>query len=145
LFLGFSYSLAPSMPERETKIVMPPMWECLLASVGAGIREEVSLRLGVMTLFAWLGMVIARCRPGNSTAIWLGNVLSALVFGAIHLPQAAGLFGLNAGIVVFVLLGNGLPGVVFGWLFWRKGLIAAMASHFMFDIVLKVIAPALMG
>ena len=30
-----------------------------------------------------------------------------------------------------------------GWLFWRKGLIAAMTAHAMFDLVFKVLLPAL--
>lgn len=32
-----------------------------------------------------------------------------------------------------------------GWLYWRKGLIAAMVSHAVFDIVTKVIVPLLTG
>jgi hypothetical protein len=143
LVIGSNYALQSSMPEQATKIVLPPFWECLLASFGAAIREEVWLRLGLMTLLAWLGAVIARREPGNSAIIWTANVLAALAFGAIHIPQAAMLIGLNAPLVAFVLIGNGVPGIVFGWLFWRKGLVAAMVSHFMLDIVLKVILPAL--
>ena len=30
-----------------------------------------------------------------------------------------------------------------GWLFWRRGLIAAMTAHAVFDLVLKVLLPAL--
>ena len=65
--------------------------------------------------------------------------------GAIHLPQAAMLYGLNVPIVAFVLIGNGVPGMAFGWLFWRKGLIAAMVSHLVMDVVMKVIVPLATG
>jgi hypothetical protein len=140
--IGCNYAFQSGMPELATKIEHPPFLESLLGSVGAGIREEVWLRLGLMTLLAWLGTVITRRAPGNSAVIWTANVLSALAFGAIHLPQAAMLIGLNAAVVGFVLIGNGIPGIAFGWLFWRKGLIAAMVSHFMLDVVLKVILPA---
>jgi membrane protease YdiL (CAAX protease family) len=40
---------------------------------------------------------------------------------------------------------NGLAGVVFGWLYWRRGLLAAMVAHLTFDLVLHVIVPALRG
>jgi hypothetical protein len=35
----------------------------------------------------------------------------------------------------------GVGGVVFGWLYWRKGLIAAMVAHFTADLVIEVLAP----
>ena len=39
-------------------ISMPDAWEGLLASIGAGIREEIWLRLGLLTFFAWLGFKV---------------------------------------------------------------------------------------
>jgi membrane protease YdiL (CAAX protease family) len=32
-------------------------------------------------------------------------------------------------LVAMVLVGNSLPGMLFGWLFWRRGLEAAMIAH----------------
>ena len=145
LIVGTSFAMQPVMPKMETKLVNPTPIEGFLASIGAGAREEVWLRLGLMTFLAWLGMIIGRKKSGNSTVIWSSNVLAALVFGAIHLPQAAMLIGLTPGLVAFVFIGNGLPGIVFGWLFWRRGLVPAMVAHFMLDIVLKVILPAIHG
>jgi len=143
MVIAASFAVNPWMPESANKIVHPPAWESFLASIGAGIREEVWLRLGLMTLLAWLGMVTFRREPGNSGLIWTANVLAALGFGAIHLPQAASLIGLNAAVVLFVFVGNGIPGIVFGWLFWRRGLVAAMTCHFVMDVVMKVIFPSL--
>lgn len=39
--------------------------------------------------------------------------------------------------------GNGAPGVVFGWLYWRRGLYSAMLAHFGLDLVIKVLVPLL--
>jgi membrane protease YdiL (CAAX protease family) len=36
-----------------------------------------------------------------------------------------------------------VPGLVFGWLYWRRGLVAAMLAHFGLDLVLKVFIPLL--
>src|SRR4051794_6215389 len=41
----------------------------------------------------------------------------------------------------FVLASNGLPGLAFGWLYWRRGLLAARAAHAAADVVLKVVLP----
>jgi membrane protease YdiL (CAAX protease family) len=68
-----------------------------------------------------------------------------MLFGAIHLPQAFAFFGASLALVAFVLVGNGLPGLIFGWLYWRKGLVAAMVCHAVVDIVTKVIIPLVAG
>jgi membrane protease YdiL (CAAX protease family) len=39
---------------------------------------------------------------------------------------------------------NGIGGVVFGWLYWKKGLESAMIAHFSADIVLHVLLPAIL-
>ncbi len=131
--------------ENNIHVTIPPWWSCLIASIGAGIREEVWLRLGLMTFFAWVITKMERRSAPSAWAVWTGNVLASLAFGAMHLPQAFGLLGGSPAIVAFVMIGNGVPGVVFGWLFWRKGLIAAMVSHTAFDVVTKVIIPLVTG
>jgi hypothetical protein len=127
-------------------ISMPDAWDGLLASIGAGIREEIWLRLGILTFFAWIGVKLFR--PGTdqkekvSTPIfWIANLLAALSFAAIHIPQAQMLMGLNVQLLIFIFVGNGVPGIVFGWLYWRRGLVAAMIAHFGLDLVLKVLMP----
>ena len=44
-------------------------------------------------------------------------------------------------MVLVVMVGNGVPGVIFGWLFRRFGLITAMVAHFSADVILHVIGP----
>ena len=65
----------------------------------------------------------------------------ALVFGAGHLPMAAKLVPLTAGVVARVVAYNALAGLVFGWLYWKRGLEHAMLAHFSADLVLHVAAP----
>ena len=44
--------------------------------------------------------------------------------------------------VALALAGNGAVGVACGWLYWRKGLIAAMVAHATANLVLRlVLAP----
>src|SRR5262249_9684302 len=141
--IATSRGLKGTFPEQAMNLHHPSWWAGLLASAGAGFREECWCRLGLMTFFAWVGVKVTRRSPPGAAVIWVADALASLLVGAMHLPQAAGLIGLTAPVVTFVLVGNGLPGLVFGWLYWRKGLVAAMVSHFAIDIVLKVVVPLL--
>jgi membrane protease YdiL (CAAX protease family) len=77
--------------------------------------------------------------------MWTANVLAAAIFGVGHLPATAALMALTPLVVTRALVLNGLAGVVFGWLYWRRGLLAAMVAHFCGDLVLHVATPALLG
>jgi hypothetical protein len=112
----------------------------LLASPYGAIAEEVELRVFAMGLFAWLLSRLA----GKQAKPWVmiaAIVLAALVFGAGHLPMAAKLVPLTAGVVARVVAYNALAGLVFGWLYWKRGLEHAMLAHFSADLVLHVAAP----
>lgn len=115
----------------------------LLASFGAGFNEEVLLRMFLLSGLAWLGMRMLRKPMGRPSPwlLWTANVLSALVFGLLHLPNALLVdMPLTFSVVSSILLMNGMIGVVFGWLYWTYGLESAMLAHFMTDVVLKVVA-----
>ena len=73
-----------------------------------------------------------------------GIALASLLFGAAHLQQANELAGGTVAVIAFVLLANGGIALIFGWLFWRKGLIAAMTAHTTQDIITKAIIPLMM-
>jgi membrane protease YdiL (CAAX protease family) len=77
--------------------------------------------------------------------MWTANILTAVLFGLAHLPATAALLPLTPLVIVRAIVLNGLAGVVFGWLYWRRGILLAMTSHFCADLVLHVIAPALIS
>lgn len=138
-----SYFVEPMLPKPRVPLANPPAWAGFLASIGAGIQEEIWMRLGIMTLFVWIGSGIVRRKPPASGVVWSANVLAAILFGAIHLPQAAIFFGLSGPIVAYTILGNAVPGILLGWLYWRHGLVAAMIAHFAGDCVLHGVVPLL--
>ena len=75
--------------------------------------------------------------------MWIAIVLVAVAFGLAHLPATAAVgLELNALVVSRAIVLNGLGGIVFGWLYWRRGLESAMVSHFTTDVVLHVILAA---
>jgi len=73
--------------------------------------------------------------------MWLAIVLAAVIFGAGHLPAVMSLTALTPLVIVRTIVLNAVGGIIFGWLYWKKGLESAMISHFSADIVLHVIVP----
>jgi len=119
----------------------PAAWQGFLASFYGGIAEEIMLRLFVMSLLAWLGSFVSRTTEGKPTSavFWIANILAAVLFGLGHLPATALLIPLTPLVITRAIILNGLAGVGFGWLYWKRGLEFAMIAHFSADIVLHVL------
>lgn len=91
-----------------------------------GITEEVLLRWGVMSILAWLATRIVK----TDAAYWAAILLAALLFAAGHLPFLYNTVPDAAPtLVALVMVGNAIPGILFGWLFWKRGIEAAMLAH----------------
>ncbi|MCE5214283.1 MAG: CPBP family intramembrane metalloprotease [Methanobacterium sp.] len=121
----------------------PPAWQGLLASFYGGINEEVLLRLFLMSLLVWIFYKIKKTADGKptNTSVWFAIFLAAIIFGLGHLPALTLTITLTPVIIIRVILLNSIGGIIFGWLYWKKGLESAMISHFSADIVLHVILP----
>ena len=109
-----------------------PVTALLSGVLYGGITEELMMRWGFMSLVAWLVWRVAGKRaegPPPPWIMWTAIVLSAVVFGVGHLPVLSGLVPLTPVIAARTVLLNAVAGVVFGWLFWRRSLEAAMIAH----------------
>lgn len=93
-----------------------------------GLAEEVMLRWGVMSLLAW-GLLSLLGAGRHALAMASAVVLAAGLFAAAHLPLLAAQVELTPLVVARTLLINGVAGVLYGGLFWRRHLEAAMAAH----------------
>jgi hypothetical protein len=111
----------------------------LLVSFGAAVGEEVWLRLGVLTIVATAFLYLYRRDTVDAAVGWSAIAISALAFGAMHLPQLASYGAASPVGVIATVSGNTLVGLLFGWLYWRRSLVAAMLAHFAVDIVLHVL------
>jgi hypothetical protein len=115
----------------------PTWWQGGLASVGAGIVEEIQMRLFLMTVIAW-GIFKLTKRRGTPVIV-LASLVAALLFGAAHLPQAHMIWGtLTPRLVVSVIAPNATLGFVFGLFYKKWGIEHAMLAHFAADVVLHV-------
>lgn len=135
---GFA-QLIPGL--TRTLATRAPLWQRFLASFSGGITEELVMRLFVFSLMAWLLARFWRGPNGfpGSGVFWTANLLTALVFGAGHLPVASLWLPLTPLLVVRALVLNGLASVVFGYLYWEHGLESAVLAHFSADIIVHVI------
>lgn len=103
-----------------------------------GITEELLLRWGLMTLLVWTAWRFVQRQSGapRPTYIWLAIFISALLFGAGHLPAVAAMGEeLTIDLVMFIVGGNTVFGMIFGYLYWRYGLEEAMIAHAVAHIV----------
>lgn len=96
-----------------------------------GITEELLTRWALVSTFAWIGWRLSG-RPSNVpwTIMLAAVVISALIFAAGHLPL---LFlaspNVSTSIIAAVLAGNAVPGILFGALYVRQGIEAAVLAH----------------
>jgi membrane protease YdiL (CAAX protease family) len=121
-----------------------PIWQKLLAAFYGGITEEILMRLFLMTLFIWIGMKLFRQKTPSTPGIIIPIFLAAIVFGLGHLPITASLTKITPLVVGRAVILNGIGGIVFGWLFWKKGLESAIIAHFTTDIFLLTLFPLLL-
>jgi len=135
-----------SLPFVQLEITIP-IWKSLLVSFYGGIAEEVLLRLFFMTFLVWISWKIKKTPEGKPTTlgIWTAIFVSSILFGLGHLPVTGNITTITPMIIARALLLNGIGGVVFGWLYQKKGLESAMISHFSCDIVIHVIFPLVMS
>lgn len=121
------------------------LWKRAIASIYGSVNEEILTRLFLVSGGAWLLGKIWQTSAGHPTdgAFILAIVMSAVIFGIGHLPATASITPLTSIVIVRALVLNGIGGLLFGWLYWQHGLMAAMLAHFCADIILHVVAPRL--
>ncbi|HEV7126422.1 MAG TPA: CPBP family glutamic-type intramembrane protease, partial [Ktedonobacterales bacterium] len=120
----------------------PPLWLGIIGALAGAVREEIIYRLGLMTLLVWLGARLFRQAKASVAIIWIANLLTAIVFGAQHLSSDGAVVSGQVSPVVFTVLVityHAAAGLVFGWLYWRRGVLAAMLGHFGADLAITLL------
>jgi membrane protease YdiL (CAAX protease family) len=102
------------------------------------------MRLFLLSLVLW-GLSKLWREHTDPAVFWTANLVVALLFGASHLPAAVLTVPLTVSLILYVFVLNGVASMVFGYLFWRSGLEAAMVAHFFADLILQVIAPMVLA
>jgi membrane protease YdiL (CAAX protease family) len=119
--------------QAADKVMLTP--DAILAGlIYGGICEEILLRLFFMSLLAFMiwKLFFKKTEAKNvpASVFMIANVISALIFAAGHLPATIAAFGaLTPLLVIRCFLLNGGFGLLFGYLYRKKGLIYAMLAH----------------
>jgi hypothetical protein len=107
-----------------------PDWPGLVASVAGGVVTELVFRYGFMTLVVWTAWTY---RPGvdrgvTRASVWAGILAAALLGGCAAIPAAV-VDGVDPVVVAVAAVVPLVGGVVFGLLYWRYDLAAAVIAH----------------
>lgn len=141
--IAVTFALLPLRGAVPATLWTPPVpgfWTRLTGAFYGGTVEEILVRWGLLSAL----FVLAR-RAGID-GFWPANVAAALIFGALHLPGLRlSHVALTGPVIVSVLAGNGVFGIVLGWLFRRRGLESAMLAHGASDVWLHALLPTLLA
>lgn len=133
--------LRPSLPfvfvTRAEKLnrSIPPLTRLLYG----GVTEELLLRWGLLTLIVWAAWRFFQKRQGTPKSIYFVSaiLISSVLFGIGHLPLVVALeVDFTLPIVAFVVFANSVVGLFAGYLFWKKGLEAAIIAHMSTHVVI---------
>jgi membrane protease YdiL (CAAX protease family) len=151
VLLALRFFLLPAIPALGTRLaaeVSLPAATRWIIAFDAAVLEELLYRLFLVSSLIVALRRIA-IRPGRLSAagtIRIAVAVTALLFAAAHLPRWAEIVGGASWLVLgVVLLLNAIGGMVFGVVYVRRGIEAAMLAHFAADVVLHVIGPWFAG
>jgi hypothetical protein len=127
----------------------PPFPTSLVASLSAGIGEEIIFRLFFITFWTWLISYVILRRRWLMPVYWVISTLSAVAFSASHFPallylqQATGINQFSPALIGEVFLLNGTLSLAAAYFFKKSGYLAAAGVHFWADVVWHVVWGAL--
>ncbi|WP_428911481.1 CPBP family glutamic-type intramembrane protease [Niallia sp. Krafla_26] len=132
-------NLIPKLANSEPEISLLGLFAGVLYG---GVFEEILMRLLFMSLLVWgLQKVFNRNKEKNDGWIyWFSNFIAAIAFAAGHLPATKMFFGELTGILILrCFLINGIGGIFWGFLYWKKGLEYAIISHMFAHITMQLL------
>lgn len=126
-FLELSASLKPTLAARF---------------LYGGLTEEILMRFGLMTLIVW---GVSKIFNGTKPIVyWIGIITAAIIFALGHFPIVfQTVESPSPALWAYILIGNTLGGLIFGWLYWKKGLESAFLAHIFAHVVMIIAEPLL--
>jgi hypothetical protein len=97
----------------------------MIASIGAGVHEEILFRLILMTLV----MGLARVVTVRALALPLSCFVSALAFSLAHHVGAHG-----EPFIVAIAVYRCFAGIAFAMIYWNRSLAHAVYAHVIYDV-----------
>lgn len=151
ILMGFAFSVitilsdkflfGPLIPEISNSKFTFDLLYFISSIFYGGIFEEIMLRLFFMSILTFILVKIFARRSENipSYIYWIAIFITAILFGLGHLPATLMTFNVTSIVIIRMILLNGLGGVVFGYLYWKKGLEYSMISHIFYHLSTQLI------
>ncbi|WP_028274644.1 CPBP family intramembrane glutamic endopeptidase [Atopococcus tabaci] len=138
LILGFDWWMAPVLPDVFTfRIQAPGAWEFILELLYGGVAEELMLRFGFMTAMVYLFTRFGRAKSTLPYA--LAIFISAFLFALGHYSATASVTEMTNIVWFRMLFLNGIGGLLFGWLYYRYHLEAAIVAHMSTHVAMNLV------
>lgn len=121
------------------RITHPPFPTSLVASLSAGIGEELLFRLFFISF--WLRLISFFFKKRANLLFWMVAGFSALAFASAHFPAFIIMYGYQSFadippvLVGEILLLNSTIAFLAAWQFKKAGYLAAVGVHFWTDLV----------
>lgn len=100
-----------------------------------GIGDEIVLRLFWMTILVWIIYKIQK--PENNQPTTIGVWIPILIVTILPIPAA---FLHSLGLTLQFLIITVIGSIVFGWLYWKKGIESALIAHFTSSVLLVLLS-----
>jgi len=72
------------------------------------------------------------------------NIISSIIFALGHFPIAYQVVeNPSMALLTYILIGNTIGGLIFGWLYWKKGLESAFLAHILTHVIMVMAEPML--
>ena len=148
LWLGLLFIIADNIFSRFHQygpLPHPPFPTSIVASLSAGIGEEMVFRLFFIPLLVWLVSRVVLKGAQERVTFWNAAIFSAVFFAAGHIPAVMYLLDvgtlseLPAAMMAEIFLLNGILSLVAAYFLRRSGYLAAVTVHTSADIVWHVI------
>ena len=147
--------IEPIVPAAGARIAAAgdlPVWRRVVIIYVAAVGEELLFRVlllslvtgGIVQLTRWLGTArpasSARGAP-SAAVLWTATGVAALGFAAVHLQAWSSIGALTLGTAAMVMALNSAGGLLFGYAFVTRGILAAVAAHAGADCAIQLIGP----
>ena len=125
----------------STTATYPSLGSRVLAMFYGGFFEELLVRFLIMSYLVWFFWKLSRSKDpaSHSWIYWLGLISAAVLFGALHLPATIAIYGMTSLVITRALVLNLIPGLIFGYLYWKQGIESAMVAHLTADFTIHVV------
>jgi hypothetical protein len=138
LIFDISVLFKPLFQGDSCPSLLPNILYPFLASFYGAINEEVIQRFFLLPLCIFIALKTIK-GVSATVLVYLTIIVTSLIFGILHLPALTSLAPISPFSILRLILLNTVAGILFGWLFWKKGIESAMVAHFATDIVIQVL------